>query len=98
MIILMQQTVCNVVDLCCFFIPVIQIEMTSLCMTVAISATVSLFCLFAPKVYIVVFQPHKNVRQSVGPNSILSSSIGALGKSTVRCVMTNESVKTRQKV
>ena len=32
-------------------------------MCVSISATVALGCLFAPKVYIVLFQPHKNVRQ-----------------------------------
>ena len=34
-------------------------------MCLSISATVALGCLFAPKVYIVLFQPHKNVRQSV---------------------------------
>lgn len=33
-------------------------------MCVNISATVALFCLFAPKVYIVLLQPHKNVRQT----------------------------------
>ena len=35
-------------------------------MCLSISATVALGCLFAPKIYIVLFQPHKNVRQSVG--------------------------------
>ena len=40
-----------------------QIQITALCMCVSISATVALGCLFAPKVYIVLFQPHKNVRQ-----------------------------------
>ena len=40
-----------------------QIQTTALCMCVAISATVALGCLFVPKVYIVLFQPHKNVRQ-----------------------------------
>ncbi|KAL8605714.1 hypothetical protein ACOMHN_059783 [Nucella lapillus] len=51
-----------------------RIEVTSLCMCVAISSTVSLFCLFAPKVYIVVFHPHKNVRQPTNPTSFMSSS------------------------
>ena len=32
-------------------------------MCVNISASVALACLFIPKVYIVLFQPHKNVRQ-----------------------------------
>ncbi|CAD5122291.1 DgyrCDS10732 [Dimorphilus gyrociliatus] len=41
-----------------------KIQITSLCMCVSISATVALFCLFLPKVYIVLFQPHKNVRQA----------------------------------
>ena len=34
-------------------------------MCLSISATVALGCLFAPKVYIVLFQPHKNVRHNV---------------------------------
>jgi len=34
-----------------------------LCICVNISATVALACMFVPKVYIVLFQPHKNVRQ-----------------------------------
>ncbi|XP_052781155.1 metabotropic glutamate receptor 8-like isoform X3 [Mya arenaria] len=44
-----------------------KIEVTSLCMCVSISATVALVCLFGPKVYIVIFQPHKNVRQGATP-------------------------------
>ena len=45
-----------------------QIEITSLCMCVSISSTVALVCLFGPKVYIVIFQPHKNVRQGAIPS------------------------------
>lgn len=37
-------------------------------MCVSISATVALVCLFGPKVYIVIFQPHKNVRQGATPS------------------------------
>ncbi|KAL4226635.1 Metabotropic glutamate receptor 1 [Mactra antiquata] len=46
----------------------LPIEITSLCMCVSISATVALVCLFGPKVYIVIFQPHKNVRQGATPS------------------------------
>ena len=55
--------VSNLLELFC----VLQIEITSFCMCVSISATVALFCLFGPKVYIVIFQPHKNVKQSATP-------------------------------
>ncbi|EFO21937.2 hypothetical protein LOAG_06547 [Loa loa] len=36
--------------------------MTSLCMCISMSGTVALCCFFAPKVYIAVCQPDKNVR------------------------------------
>ncbi|CAM1323185.1 GRM4 (predicted) [Pycnogonum litorale] len=41
-----------------------KIQTASLCMCISISATVALGCLFVPKVYIVLCQPYKNVRQS----------------------------------
>ena len=47
-------------------------------MCVNISATVALFCLFAPKVYIVLLQPHKNVRQTS------AASLSTSGKTTAR--------------
>ncbi|XP_038054376.1 metabotropic glutamate receptor 3-like [Patiria miniata] len=40
-----------------------RMQLTTLCITVSMSATVGLACLFAPKVYIIVFQPEKNVRR-----------------------------------
>uniref|UniRef100_A0AC34Q211 G-protein coupled receptors family 3 profile domain-containing protein n=1 Tax=Panagrolaimus sp. JU765 TaxID=591449 RepID=A0AC34Q211_9BILA len=39
-----------------------KIQITSLCMCISMSGTVALACFFAPKVYIVLFQPYKNVR------------------------------------
>ncbi|KAK0093697.1 hypothetical protein PV326_012905, partial [Microctonus aethiopoides] len=38
------------------------IQIASMCMCINISATVALGCLFTPKVYLVLFQPEKNVR------------------------------------
>ena len=43
-------------------------------MCVSISATVQLGCLFVPKVYIVLFQPHKNVRTGAKGSIGLGSS------------------------
>lgn len=39
-----------------------KIQVTSLCMCISMSGTVALCCFFAPKVYIVIWQPYKNVR------------------------------------
>ncbi|XP_078679227.1 metabotropic glutamate receptor 3-like isoform X1 [Branchiostoma floridae x Branchiostoma belcheri] len=39
-----------------------RIQTTTMCIAVSISAFVALGCLFAPKVYIILFQPEKNVR------------------------------------
>ncbi|XP_070193852.1 metabotropic glutamate receptor 7-like [Littorina saxatilis] len=77
----------------CAFVPIyfganhdFKIEVTSLCMTVGISATVSLFCLFAPKVYIVVFNPHKNVRQTTATHSYnVSSALGPKPSRSLFC-------------
>ncbi|XP_077983546.1 metabotropic glutamate receptor 3-like [Glandiceps talaboti] len=40
-----------------------RIQTTTLCIAVSLSASVALGCLFVPKVYIIVFQPEKNVRK-----------------------------------
>ncbi|CAH1782650.1 unnamed protein product, partial [Owenia fusiformis] len=50
-----------------------RIQITALCVCVSISATVTLGCLLLPKVYIVIFQPHKNVRQG-GSSTIRSNA------------------------
>lgn len=45
-------------------------------MCISISATVALGCLFSPKVYLVLFQPYKNVRPGA---SICGGGAGAAG-------------------
>lgn len=39
-----------------------KIQTTSLCISISMSGTVALACFFFPKIYIVLFQPYKNVR------------------------------------
>ncbi|XP_022245723.1 metabotropic glutamate receptor-like [Limulus polyphemus] len=40
-----------------------EVQITTLCVSISLSAFVALFCLFSPKVYIIVFHPDKNVRK-----------------------------------
>jgi hypothetical protein len=37
--------------------------MTTLCVTISLSAYVTLFCLYSPKLYIILVHPEKNVRR-----------------------------------
>ena len=53
--------------------------MVALCLCVSISATSALFCLFLPKIYIVLFQPHKNVRKTgAGPMFAKKSALAEM--------------------
>ncbi|XP_017486927.1 PREDICTED: metabotropic glutamate receptor-like, partial [Rhagoletis zephyria] len=40
-----------------------EIQITTLCVSISLSAYVALFCLFFPKVYIILVHPDKNVRK-----------------------------------
>uniref|UniRef100_A0A336MIS6 CSON002162 protein n=1 Tax=Culicoides sonorensis TaxID=179676 RepID=A0A336MIS6_CULSO len=50
-----------------------KIQISSLCMCLNISASVELGCLFLPKVYLVIFQPYKNVRPGTNGNQMGAS-------------------------
>ncbi|XP_072181620.1 metabotropic glutamate receptor 3-like [Diadema setosum] len=54
-----------------------RLQTTTLCVSVSLCASVALACLFAPKVYIIVFQPHKNVRRLSSHSSRRSQYDGA---------------------
>lgn len=56
-----------------------KIQIASICMCISISASVAVCCLFIPKVYIVLFQSYKNVRQT-GSQSSAHKSRFALSK------------------
>ncbi|KAK4288800.1 hypothetical protein Pmani_038196, partial [Petrolisthes manimaculis] len=40
-----------------------EVQITTLCVAISLSASVALFCLYSPKIYIIVFHPDKNVRK-----------------------------------
>ncbi|XP_076625936.1 metabotropic glutamate receptor 8 [Colletes latitarsis] len=51
-----------------------KVQIASMCMCINISASVALGCLFTPKVYLVLFQPYKNVRPGHANTSVLQIS------------------------
>jgi hypothetical protein len=46
-----------------FYFLYFQIQVTTLCVAISLSASVALVCLYSPKIYIIVFHPDKNVRK-----------------------------------
>lgn len=61
-----------------------------MCLTISLSATVALVCLYMPKVYIIVFHPDKNVRKLTmtatyrkGPNRQGTTTGQSLAQATV---------------
>ena len=53
----------------------IQLRLATMCLSISLSATVSLVCLFTPKLYIIILHPERNVRQSMMASSKLHSSM-----------------------
>lgn len=45
----------------------VSIRIITMCVSISLSATVSLVCLFTPKLYIILIHPERNVRQSMMP-------------------------------
>ncbi|XP_067123337.1 metabotropic glutamate receptor 6-like [Centruroides vittatus] len=43
----------------------VEVNITSMCLTISLSATVTLVCLFTPKIYNVIWHPERNVRMSI---------------------------------
>ena len=56
------------------FFVYLQIQISSLCMCVILSATVCLCCLFMPKMYIVLLHPEKYARAMPGEKNQRSNS------------------------
>ncbi|CAB0028906.1 unnamed protein product [Trichogramma brassicae] len=46
----------------------VALRITSMSVTISLSASVTIACLFSPKLYIILIRPERNVRQSMMPN------------------------------
>lgn len=64
-----------------------EIQITTLCVAISLSASVTLVCLYSPKVYIIVFQPDKNIRGKVtmGSSTFKKQGSSAGTSSVAKC-------------
>ncbi|EFP04998.1 CRE-MGL-1 protein [Caenorhabditis remanei] len=60
-----------------------QIQTSSLCISISMSANVALACIFSPKLWIILFEKHKNVRKQEG-EIMLNKSSRSLGNCSSR--------------
>ncbi|CAB3410303.1 unnamed protein product [Caenorhabditis bovis] len=60
-----------------------QIQTSSLCISISMSANVALACIFSPKLWIILFEKHKNVRKQEG-ESMLNKSSRSFGNCSSR--------------
>lgn len=61
--------------------PPTQVQTTTMCVSVSLSGSVVLGCLFAPKLHIILFQPQKNVVSHRAPTSRFGSTAARAGPS-----------------
>ena len=52
----------------------IEIRLATMCFSISLSGTVSLVCLFTPKLYIILIHPERNVRQSMMSSKLMASN------------------------
>lgn len=79
----------------------LYLRITSMSVTISLSATVTLVCLFTPKLYIILVRPERNVRQSMMPVRLTTfnksgndgSMMGPVMLTAATCCQ-NEKVKT----
>ncbi len=50
-----------------------QIQITTLCISISLSAYVTLFCMFSPKLYIIVFQVRIMVNPPISDSNVYFS-------------------------
>ncbi|XP_067211682.1 uncharacterized protein [Linepithema humile] len=88
----------------CAFVPLyygtgsnVALRITSMSVTISLSASVTVACLFTPKLYIILIRPERNVRPTVRagrPNQTKSSAITATNASSMMGPVTATTVLT----
>ncbi|KAF2903644.1 hypothetical protein ILUMI_02551 [Ignelater luminosus] len=63
----------------------VALRITSMSVTISLSASVTVVCLFSPKLYIILIRPERNVRQSMMPMrySAINKSSGTAGSGSM---------------
>ncbi|XP_076634779.1 metabotropic Glutamate Receptor [Colletes latitarsis] len=73
-----------------------ETQITTLCVAISLSASVTLVCLYSPKVYIILFQPDKNIRRKVTMADKFKKQGSSVGTSSITkytgCELTSESM------
>ncbi|XP_052892732.1 metabotropic glutamate receptor 2-like [Anopheles moucheti] len=67
----------------------VQLRIFTMSMTISLSATVTLVCLFSPKLYIILIRPERNIRQSMMPirYSTINKTTGSAQSSVMAAVI-----------
>lgn len=74
-----------------------QVQITTLCVSISLSASVALVCLFTPKMYIIFFQPEKNVRKlTMMMNSMHRKTVSDASQTT--CPKLNNSIDAHNSI
>ncbi|XP_025073879.1 metabotropic glutamate receptor, partial [Pogonomyrmex barbatus] len=75
-----------------------ETQITTLCVAISLNASVTLVCLYSPKVYIIVFQPDKNIRGKVYMGSTFKKQGSSAGASSMTKCETNIALLDNQLV
>ncbi|XP_047362536.1 uncharacterized protein LOC124954133 isoform X1 [Vespa velutina] len=78
----------------------VALRITSMSVTISLSATVTIACLFTPKLYIILIRPERNVRQNIMPsrpyNTTKSSAVTGTNASSMMAPVTLTAVTCDQ--
>ncbi|KAI4462268.1 metabotropic glutamate receptor [Holotrichia oblita] len=75
------------------------LRITSMSVTISLSASVTVVCLFSPKLYIILIRPERNIRQSMMPMrySAISKTTGTAGSGSMMATVMVTAATCNQK-